>query len=285
MTDALESAPDSTAVRVALWRALHLEVDGAPHVIADDIGRRLAQPDTDWRSRGDMDPVGTAGFRASIVGRARFLDDLVRERATAGIGQYVILGAGLDTFAQRHPDVTGLLRIYEVDQPGTQAWKRRRLVEEGYPVPVGLRFVPVDFESGESWWDALNANGFDARHAAVVSSMGVSMYLTREATEATLRQVAALAPGSVLAMTFMLPVDLLDEVEGPMLAGVEAQARASGTPFISHYAPDEMVERCLAAGFASSHVVGPDELFERYFAGRADGLRPPTAEQLVVATV
>ncbi len=285
MTDAQESAPDSTAVRVALWRALHLEVDEQPHVIADDIGRRLAHPDPDWRSRGDMDPIGTAAFRASIVGRARFLDDLVRERATAGISQYVILGAGLDTFAQRHPDLTGLLRIYEVDQPGTQAWKRRRLAEEGYPVPERLHFVPVDFETGESWWNALSANGFNVDRATVVSSMGVSMYLTTDATDATLRQVAALAPGSVMAMTFMLPPDLLDDVEGPMLAGVEAQARASGTPFISHYAPDEMVERCIAAGFGSAHIVGPDELIERYFAGRTDGLRPPTAEQLVVATV
>jgi methyltransferase (TIGR00027 family) len=280
-----QSAPDGTAVRVALWRALHLEVDEPPHVIADDIGRVLAQPEPDWRSRGDMHPIGTAGFRASIVGRARFLDDLVRERAATGIGQYVILGAGLDTFAQRHPDVAASLQIYEVDQPGTQAWKRRRLAEEGYPLPEGLHFVPVDFELGESWWDALKLNGFDAGSPAVVSSTGVSMYLTREATDATLRQVAALAPGSTLAMTFMLPLDLLDDVERPMLAGVEAQARASGTPFISHYAPDEMVDMCHAAGFTSARVVGPDELTERYFAGRGDGLRPPSAEQFVVATV
>ncbi|WP_319457855.1 MULTISPECIES: class I SAM-dependent methyltransferase [unclassified Mycobacterium] len=280
-----QSAPDGTAVRVALWRALHLEVDEPPHVIADDIGRALAQPESDWRSHGDMHPIGTAGFRASIVGRARFLDDLVRERAATGVGQYVILGAGLDTFAQRHPDVAASLQIYEVDQPGTQAWKRRRLAEEGYQLPEGLHFVPVDFEMGESWWDALKLNGFDADSPAVVSSTGVSMYLTREATDATLRQVAALAPGSTLAMTFMLPLDLLDDVERPMLAGVEAQARASGTPFISHYAPDELVDMCRAAGFASARVVGPDELTERYFAGRGDGLRPPSAEQFVVATV
>jgi methyltransferase (TIGR00027 family) len=231
-----------------------------------------------------MHPMGTAGFRASIVGRARYLDDLVRDRAAAGIDQYVILGAGLDTFAQRHPDVAASLQVYEVDQPGTQAWKRRRLAEEGYPLPEGLHFVPVDFEVGE-WWDALKLSGFDAGSPAVVSSTGVSMYLTRDATDATLRQVAALAPGSTLAMTFMLPLDLLDDVERPLLAGVEAQARASGTPFISHYASDEMVAMCRAAGFTSARVVGPDELAERYFSGRVDGLRPPSAEQFVVATV
>jgi len=277
-------APESTAVRVALWRALHVEIDDPPHVLDDTIGLELANPDPDWRARGDMNPAATASFRASIVGRARFLDDLVRDRAASGIGQYVILGAGLDTFAQRHAGIAESLRIYEVDQPGTQEWKRHRLAEEGYPLPDGLRFVPVDFESGESWWDALKANGFDAGSAAVVSSTGVSMYLTREATAATLRQVAGLAPGSVLAMTFMLPLDLLDDVERPMLAGVEAQARASGTPFISHYAPDEMVDMCRTAGFSSARTVGPDDLFERYFAGRTDGLRLPSAEQVLVAT-
>src|SRR6476661_5784220 len=143
------SAPDGTAVRVALWRALHVEVDPPPHVLDDTVGLRLADPDPDWRARGDMDPDGTRAFRASIVARARFLDDLVRELAAGGVGQYVILGAGLDSFAQRRSD--SALQIYEVDQPGTQEWKRRRLTEEGYPLPESLHFVPVDFESGQPW--------------------------------------------------------------------------------------------------------------------------------------
>ena len=147
------SAPDGTAVRVALWRALHVEVDPPPHVLDDTVGLRLADPDPDWRARGDMDPDGTRAFRASIVARARFLDDLVREQAAGGVGQYVILGAGLDSFAQRHSELA--LQIYEVDQPGTQEWKRRRLTEEGYPLPEGLHFVPVDFERGQSWPEAL----------------------------------------------------------------------------------------------------------------------------------
>lgn len=281
----MTSAPDGTAVRVALWRALHVEADPPPHVLSDEVGLRLAQPDPGWRDRPDMDLQATAGFRASIVTRARFIEDLVIERAGRSVGQYVILGAGLDTFAQRHPDIADSLRIYEVDQPGTQAWKRRRIAEEGYALPSGLRFVPVDFESGESWWDALKANGFDVRSPALVSSTGVSMYLTREATDATLRQVAALAPGSMLAMTFMLPLELVDDGERSMQANVEAAARGSGTPFISHYAPDEMIDMCKHAGFSSVRHVSPAELTERYFTGRTDGLRPPTAEQLVVARV
>jgi methyltransferase (TIGR00027 family) len=277
------SAPDSTAVRTALWRALHVELDAPPHVLDDTVGLRLADPDPDWRSRGDMDPEGTRAFRASIVARARYLDDLVIDRAAAGVGQYVILGAGLDSFAQRHPDIA--VRIFEVDQPGTQDWKRRRLNELGYPPGPNLQFVPVDFERGEAFPDALRANGFDTDHPAVVSSMGVSMYLTREATETTLRQIAAFAPGSVLTMTFMLPLDLTDAAERQMQQSVEAAAAASGTPFISHYAPAEMVEMCRAAGFSEAEHVSPDDLTARYFVGRIDGLRPPTAEQLIVATV
>jgi methyltransferase (TIGR00027 family) len=277
------SAPDSTAVRTALWHALHVELDAPPLVLDDTIGLQLADPDPDWRSRGDMHPDGTRAFRASIVARARYLDDLVAEHAAAGVGQYVILGAGLDTFAQRHPDVA--VRIFEVDQPGTQEWKRRRLTEIGYPPGENLRFVPVDFESGEAFPDALRANGFDGDRPAVVSSTGVSMYLTKEATEATLRQVAAWAGGSVLAMTFMLPLDLVDASERPMQESVEAAAAGSGTPFISHYAPDEMTDMCRAAGFSAVQHVSPDDLTARYFAERTDGLRPPSAEQLIVATV
>src|SRR5262245_2722570 len=189
-----DPAPDSTAVRVALWRALHVEVDPLPHVLHDTHGLRLAAPEEGWRQRPDMDPVGTRLFRASIVARARFIEDLVVEAARRGVGQYVILGAGLDSFAQRRPDVAGGLTIFEVDRPGPQAWKRQRLVELGLGVPERLRLVPVDFEAGASWRERLADAGFDAARPAVVSSTGVAMYLTREANAATLREIAALAP-------------------------------------------------------------------------------------------
>src|SRR6185437_12457994 len=186
------AAPDSTAVRVALWRALHLEVDPPPHVLEDDVGLKLAAPADGWRSRPDMGPF-TKPFRASILARARFIEDLVAEQAGRGVGQYVILGAGLDTFAQRRPDVASRLVVFEVDRPGPQAWKRQRLIELGFGVPEWLRFVPVDFEAGEPWWQRLAGAGFDAGRPAVVASTGVSMYLNKEAVAATLRQIAALA--------------------------------------------------------------------------------------------
>jgi methyltransferase (TIGR00027 family) len=162
MHDQQIEAPDNTAVRVALWRAIHVQVDAAPHVLEDEIGLRLAAPTDDWRGRPDMHPQGTSLFRASIVARARFIEDLVIEQAAHGVGQYVILGAGLDTFAQRRPESAAGLRIFEVDPHGPQAWKRRRLDELGLGVPSYLRFVPVDFEAGGDSWDGLAAAGFDA---------------------------------------------------------------------------------------------------------------------------
>src|SRR5947207_10301529 len=108
------AGPDSSAVRVALWRALHVELDPPPHVLEDEIGLRLAAPDEGWRRRPDMDADATRAFRASIVARARFIEDLVVERASHGVGQYVILGAGLDTFAQRRPEIASHLLVFEV---------------------------------------------------------------------------------------------------------------------------------------------------------------------------
>lgn len=279
MPDQPIAGPDSTAVRVALWRAMHVAVDGPPHVIVDEIGLRLAAPDEDWRGRPDMDPGFTRPFRAAIVARARFIEDLVVEQAGRGVGQYVILGAGLDTFAQRRPEIAARLTVFEVDRPGPQAWKRRRLIELGFGVPDRLRLVPVDFEAGVSWWEQLLAAGFDAGRPAVVASTGVSMYLT-----ATLRQVAALVPGSTFAMTFLLPLELADPEVRPGLERAVQGARASGTPFISFFTPPEMLALARAAGFREVRHVSAADLARRYFAGRTDGLRPPNnSEELLVA--
>ena len=276
--------PDHTAVRVALWRAMHALVDAPPHVIEDQVGLRLADPPDGWRARQDMDPVFTSGFRGSIVARARFIEDLVAERAAAGTGQYVLLGAGLDTFAQRRPDLAARLQVFEVDQPGTQAWKRRRLTDLGYGIPDWLHLVPVNFEEGTSWQHEAATAGFDAARPAVVASTGVSMYLTREANEATLRDLAALAPGSTVAMTFMLPLDLVDERDKPGMIISANGARSSGTPFVSFFAPGEFLDLARAAGFAGVRHVSGADLNDRYFAGRADGLRMSTGEDFLVAT-
>ena len=270
---------------MALWRALHLEVDDAPPVLADEVGLRLADPDPGWRQRPDMDPDFTRGFRASIVARARFIEDLVGAEADVGVGQYVLLGAGLDTFVQRRPEFSQRLRVFEVDQPAPQAWKRQRLVDAGYGVPDWLRLVPVDFEAGASWWELLIAAGFSPAEPAVAVSTGVSMYLTREANAATLRQLAALAPGSTVAMTFMLPLELIDEQDRPAMLMAQNGAQSSGTPFISFFTPGEMLKLARQAGFKDVRHVAGAALNDRYLAGRSDGLRVSSGEDFLVATL
>jgi methyltransferase (TIGR00027 family) len=276
--------PDNTAVRVALWRALHVQSDARPHVFVDEVGLQLADPGEGWRSRPDMSPF-TRPFRASIVGRARFIEDLVSEQIGLGVGQYVILGAGLDTFAQRRAELGSRVTVFEIDRPGPQEWKRRRLVELGFGVPAFLRFVPVDFEAGDGWWERLTAAGFEPGRPAVVASTGVSMYLTMDAIAATLRQVATLAAASTFAMSFMLPIDLADPEVRPGIERAIAGARANGTPFLSFLTPSEMVAMARDAGFKDVQHVSAAALAQRYFAGRSDGLRPPNnAEELIVAT-
>jgi methyltransferase (TIGR00027 family) len=268
-----------------LWRALHVEIDPPPHVLEDRIGLELLAPDKNWTRRGDMDPQFTRPFRASIVARARFIEDLVAEQAGCGLSQYVILGAGLDSFALRRPEIASRLKVFEIDPPGPQAWKRRRLIELGFGVPDWLRFVPVDFEAGGSWRDGLVTAGFDDSKPAVVASTGVSMYLTQQANAATLRQVAAFAPGSTLAMTFLFPLELADAELRPGLEMAEKGARASGTPFLSFFTPPEIMALSREAGFRKARHVSAADLTQRYFAGRTDGLRPPdNGEELLVAT-
>jgi methyltransferase (TIGR00027 family) len=276
--------PDSTAVRTALWRALHLEVDSPPHVFEDKVGLILVAPDDGWRKRPDMSPF-TRPFRASILARARFVEDLVAEQAVHRVGQYVILGAGLDTFTQRRPELASRLLVFEIDQPGPQEWKRQRLVDLGFEIPSFLRLVPVDFEAGNAWWKRLAASGFDVDRAAVVASTGVSMYLTKDAITATLHQIAALAPGSTFVMSFMLPIELLDPDVRPGVERAAEGARASGTPFISFFTPTEMLALARDTGFKEVQHVSAAMLAQRYFTGRTDGLRPPSnSEELLVAT-
>jgi methyltransferase (TIGR00027 family) len=279
----VDPQPDNTAVRVALWRALHVLNDAPPHVFDDTLGLLIADPDPDWRQRPDMSEF-TRPFRASIVARARFVEDMVEEQVASGLAQYVILGAGLDTFAQRRPELASRMRVFEVDQPEPQAWKRRRLRDAGRNTPPFLTLVPVDFEGGEGWLERMDFWGFEAQKPALVSSLGVSMYLTREAIATTLRQVAGLAPGSTLVMSFLLPIEQADPELRPGLEAAARGAAANGTPFVSYLMPEELLAMAREAGFKEVVHVSADALAERYFSSRTDGLRPPrNCEELLVA--
>jgi methyltransferase (TIGR00027 family) len=276
--------PDNTAVRTALWRALHVELDSSPYVLEDNIGLKLVAPEEGWRNRPDMSPF-TRPFRASIVARARFVEDIVAELAARGILQYVILGAGLDTFVQRKSKLAANMQVFEIDRPDTQEWKRRRLVELGFGIPPFLHLVPVNFEGGDVWWEQLIASGFNIKKPAVVASTGVSMYLTKEAIMATLRQAATLAKGSAFIMSFLLPIEFSDPEIRPGIERAAAGAKANGTPWLSFFKPDEILAMALEAGFKKAEHISAVALTELYFAERTDGLCPPrNSEELLVAT-
>jgi len=275
--------PDNTAVRTALWRAIHLQVDSKPYILEDEIGLKLIDPDEGWQKRPDMDPQFTKRLRASILARARFIEDLIIEESKHGISQYVILGAGLDTFSQRRADVASKLQVYEIDQPDTQTWKQRRLNELGFGIPEWLHFVSVDFETS-SWWEQLLKSGFDINKPAVVACTGVSLYLTKDAITATLNQIAKLMSGSKLAMTFYLPMELMDEEDKPLQQIAEKGAREAGTPFVSFYSPSEILTLANKAGFKKAKTISTKDMEERYFTNRADNLLPASGEVFLLAT-
>lgn len=276
--------PDHTAVRVALWRALHALVDATPHVLEDVIGLKLIDPPASWRQRGDMEPVRMARTRASIVARARVVEDLVAECVAGGIAQYVILGAGLDTFVQRQQPLAAKLEVYEVEQPVTQEWKRKRLIDCGFGVPDNLHLVSVDFEANQSWLEEITRAGFVRSKPAIIASTGVAMYLAKETVEAMLREIAGLAPGSTFVMSFIRPLELVEPEERPGVEMAMKGAAAAGTPFLSFFAPEELLDLARKTGFKKARHVGAADLEARYFRGRTDGLRPSSGEELLVAT-
>lgn len=273
--------PDHTAVRTALWRALHLQVDAKPPILKDEIGLKLIAPPKDWQQRPDM--KYTKRLRASIIARARFIEDLVIEQSKLGISQYVLLGAGLDTFAQRRPDIASRLQIFEIDQYDTLAWKEQRLIKLGFGVPKYLHFVPVNFETS-SWWEKLLESGFDRNRPAVIACTGVSLYLTKEAITATLNQVSTLVPGSTLAMTFYLPMELLDEEDKPMQEIAEKGARESGAPMVSFFSWKEILALAHEAGFKEAKTISTKDMKPYYFSKRTDHLLPASGEVFLLAT-
>lgn len=273
--------PDNTAVRTALWRALHVQTDDAPHILEDEVGLQLIAPEKGWQERPDM--KYTQRLRASIVARSRFIEEVMIRESEKGIQQYVILGSGLDTFAQRRQEIASQLQIFEIDQPETLAWKQKRLAETGYGLPGNLHFVPVDFEVS-SWWNELIKAGFNPGKPAVIACTGVTLYLTKDAIISTLKQIATLAPGSTLAIAFYLPIELLDEEDQPMQEIAEKGACEAGTPFVSFFTPSEVLFLAQSAGFDHAEIISTSDIRSLYFSGRTDGLIPASGEIFLLAS-
>jgi methyltransferase (TIGR00027 family) len=278
-----QGEPSRTAWQVAVLRAVHQLLD-EPIVLDDPIALRILGPEAEFRVRDDPfaynDPI-SRGLRAAVVVRSRLAEDELARAVLAGAGQYVILGAGLDTFAYRNPHPASL-RVFEVDRPSVQRWKQQLLHEAGIPLPGNLAFVPVDFAHGTLAQD-LTAAGFRTREPACFSWLGVTMYLTEPVIMETLGFVASLPKGSSIVFDFRVPPAMLGPIERMVSEAMGQRAAAVGEPWLSAFEPATLRKQLVELGFTEAETVEPDELNRRYLHRRKDGLQ--TRARLLCARV
>jgi len=264
--------PSRTARSTALQRAAHQLLE-TPRVFDDPVALRIfGARGVAWLGR-NLDTYRTGGaraMRAFLVMRSRYAEDQLALAVARGVTQYVVLGAGLDTFAYRNPHRR--LRVFEVDHPSTQAWKRSRLNEQGIDIPRSLSFAPVDFET-QTLADGLKAAGFRADRPAFFSWLGVTIYLSKEAVAGTLRYVAARPAGSQVVFDFAPPSDAIGEQERASRERSAAYVARAGEPWINFYNPGPLSDELRAAGYSTARFIGTDDMNQRYFRNRSDGFR------------
>ncbi len=266
-----------TAIGTALMRAVHTRLDDPP-LIEDTWGERLFLDEQPGTASARRDAEGLdARLRAhpsygTVILRARYAEDALAEAVRRGVRQYVIVGAGMDSFALRRPAFAHEVDVFEVDYPATQELKLERLAERGIPLPSRLHLVPADL--GEISLDAALAGApFSGERPAFFSWLGVTTYLTRDANMKTLAAIASCAaPGSELVFSY-LDQRVLDAEHSP-LHETRARVAAAGEPWVSGFHPGWLGEHLREAGLALLENLGPEELAARYCAGRADGLTP-----------
>jgi len=278
--------PSFSALTAAAARAAHLLVDGPPAIFADTLAAALlgdrAEELIAYHRRHGAHPV-LAGARVQVTCRSRYAEDALARAAGTGVTQYVILGAGLDSFAYRGGPA-GRVRVFEVDHPASQRVKRAALAAAGIEVPDSVRFVPADL-AVDPLARCLAAAGFDAAAPAVVSWLGVTMYLTSEAVAQTLAAVAGLAPGTELIADYLLPPDARDEA-GALYGTLVAQASAErGEPWLSCFTPGQMADLAARAGFGPVRAVSQRDAIPAGLWQRADSLRPAALAVLLHGTV
>lgn len=271
-------APSSTARGAAMLRAVHQIVDH-PRVFDDPYALRILEPLAPGELQSTIDRR-SRGMRASIALRSRYTEDCLESAVASGTRQYVILGAGLDTFACRNPHVGQRLKVYELDHPATQADKRHRLSAAGLVPQPGTHFVPIDFET-RTLGEALSAAGFRFDRPAFFSMLGVSIYITDAAVMATMRTVASCARGSEISMSFSIPDAMLSEGAQARRRRTMAELARAGEPWITFYEPRSLERRLLAVGFSTAVALAPSEANERYFAERHDGLSVVDAHMML----
>jgi methyltransferase (TIGR00027 family) len=268
-----------SAMGSALLRAAHVREDRPPWVLEDTLAGQLlnaAEVAELEASMAAWPPVVRQAFRVSHAVRARLAEDVAVTGLAAGRRDYVLLGAGLDTFAWRHPRA-GDLVVWDIDHPDTQAWKRAALRRAGLAEPANVRFVAADLSA-----TAIGDLGTPAR--ATWNWLGVTMYLQPEATEAALRAIAAGRTGTTLVVNFLLPVGTLDALGHAVRDSAAAAVAAAGEPVVATYTRDEAADLLGEAGFGSIELFNADRLRDRYLPDRPD-LPLPGTTLIAVATV
>ena len=275
------AGPSRTALLTAVARDLYRQ--GPPPLVLDDT---LALPlagaeglSLRDRLRAELRGDDLLAFCRWVCVRSRYAEDVVEQRAGTGAGQYVVLGARLDTFAYRRPG----LRVFEVDHPATQAWKQRRLADLGLAIPGYLVFVPVDFER-LGLGPALEAAGFTFDEPAVFSWLGVTMYLTPEAISQTLSIIARAATMTRVVLTYNQPDRVLDDHAVRVTSAMRSIAAGFGEHFVTLFTREEIEAVLREHGFGEIEHIGRDEARARYFGGRQD-VEIAGAQALVSATV
>jgi methyltransferase (TIGR00027 family) len=283
-SDGVEAAPSRTALIAALARAsLRLE-ETWPWVFDDPLALVLIGPA--WRDLLEglrlrlTDPVLRQG-RAFVSMRARYAED----RLLAGaFDQYVLLGAGLDSLAWRRPDLLKSLRIFEIDHPASQSWKLQRVSDLALPLGEAHTFIPVDFEN-ESLESGLDKAGFDWKRPTLFAWLGVIPYLSLDAIEGTLRTIAGADPGSEVIFDYRSHESALDDIGRHFVKSFGELAAESGESLREGWQRVEIEEVVTRCGLTVLDHPTRDDLVVRYFANRADGLMPYTAQGLIAATV
>ncbi len=268
-----------TALGVAIRRAAHQLVD-VPPVLDDPIAVRLVGSGYRGKMGRASHRVGR-DLRAFAAARSRYAENQLAEAVARSVSQYVVLGAGLDTFAYRNPYAG--LRVFEVDLPATQEWKRELLAEAGIDLPEGLRFVPLDFEH-QTLGDGLAEAGFDREEAAFLGWLGVVPYLTLAAFRATLGVIAQLPAGSGVSFDYAVAPESLSAVGRKAFDALAGRVAAAGEPFQLFFTPEEMEAELRRAGFRRMEQLDSDHLNERYFKDRADGLKLSAVKLGMLAT-
>ena len=268
-----------TAFRVALRRAVHQLIDRPP-VLNDPVAIPLLG------THFVCDPAHEAtrlarAFRAFMAARSRYAEDRLAQSVARGVAQYVLLGAGLDTFAYRNP--FSQLRVFEVDFPATQEWKRALLAEAAIPTPANLTFVPIDFET-QTLPVALTAAGFNAQAPGFFAWLGVVPYLSLDAFRATLAFIAALPAGTGVSFDYSLSPHSFGLLRRIAFERLAARVAASGEPFRLFFTPEDLDQEFRRAGFRSFEQHDADALNRLYFAARADGLALPSPGMGQLAT-